>query len=205
MRVNSKLVVVISITCTLFTLAYPALAVISGSKHDFSAATWSGGEICNVCHTPHEGEALEAPLWNHATSTATYTLYSSPSLLVTPEQPDPGSVSRMCLSCHDGTVAIDSFGNNTGTQFMDTVNPGALLGTDLSNDHPIGIMWDHQSPPLICGNCHTIPQRVRFFRRNGRSYVECASCHDVHNNVTNPQMLRVSMDGSQLCLICHNK
>ena len=81
---------------------------IVGSAHDFSGEGWSGGEICLPCHTPHNADTTEpdAPLWNHAVTSALYTLYDSPTMDVAPEQPRPAS--KLCLSCHDGTVALDS-------------------------------------------------------------------------------------------------
>src|SRR4051794_13053211 len=81
---------------------------ILGSKHDLSvvgpgpikAATES--EVCLFCHTPHR--AGELPLWNHFLSSATYTPYSSSTIRATVGQ--PSGASKLCLSCHDGTVAL---------------------------------------------------------------------------------------------------
>lgn len=177
-----------------------ARAKITGSAHDFSGAGWSGNRICRPCHTPHSaGSTTQAPLWNHAVTTATYTLYSSPTMDVPVQQ--PGEVSKLCLSCHDGTVALDSFGGNTGSNM---ISGPALIGTDLSNDHPVGIEWKHQTVSA-CSPCHYIhgnpySYRVRFYNKR----VECASCHDPHNNGSQEKgMLRVSMAGSELCLECH--
>lgn len=204
MQINPiKLGPFITAVCSLLAFTYSATAAITGSVHDFSTYSWSGGEICVLCHSPHGGAAVDAPLWNHEISTATYTLYSSPSLAQTPQPQGPGDMSRLCLSCHDGTVAIDSFGGTTGTTYIQTINPNVLIGTDLSNDHPVGIMWDHQEPHKACGACHTFPQTIKFVFRNGRGYVECSTCHDVHNNGANPKLLRLPMSGSQLCLTCH--
>jgi hypothetical protein len=123
---------------TVFSVlfALPAAAGITGSVHDFSAYGWSNGEICSICHIPHNGSTTsDAPIWNHAVSSATYTLYSSSTMDVVAEQPGPGSYSRMCLSCHDGTVAVDSFGGNTGTMpapdrvILGTITRSASLGS----------------------------------------------------------------------------
>jgi predicted CXXCH cytochrome family protein len=198
--------------------AFPVAARIQGSVHDFSGNGWSGGEICNVCHTPHNANVgTQGPLWNHQISTVRYQLYSSPTMNVAAEQPLPGGLSRMCLSCHDGTVAIDSFGGTTGST---TITGNANLGTDLSNDHPIGIEWIHQTQTngaLSCTECHALEynpatmsyefvgtpgQELKFFDRK----VECPSCHDVHNTrVMDVKLLRKPLAGSQLCLQCHPK
>ncbi|MFQ6613780.1 MAG: cytochrome C, partial [Fidelibacterota bacterium] len=114
---------------------------ITGSEHDFSSENWnSSGEICIVCHTPHNADnaVSSAPLWNHQVTSATFTLYSSGTLDATVGQPD--GVSKLCLSCHDGTVAIDNFGGNTNGLQM--IGAGEKLGTDISDDHPISITYD---------------------------------------------------------------
>ena len=106
---------------------------ITASAHDFSTTGWSGGRICVACHTPHNSDATvtDAPLWNHELTASTFTMYDRASLdgVITT---GPDGVSLLCLSCHDGTVAKDSFGGASGTDFM-TGAPN--LGTDLSNDH----------------------------------------------------------------------
>ncbi len=184
---------------------------ISGSPHDFSGSSWNGsGEICVVCHTPHNSDtaAAGAPLWNHRVTTATFTLYSSRTLVVQPEQ--PRGVTRLCLSCHDGTVALDSFGGMTGNTF---ISGDANLGTNLSDDHPVSIKWKHQNRNPArqlpnCFNCHKrggwrpITSELPFFD----GYVECATCHDPHNGTSGyGHLLRKTLAGSRLCLHCHRK
>jgi predicted CXXCH cytochrome family protein len=177
---------------------------ITGSAHDFSAAGWSGGEICVVCHTPHNADPTATPfygpLWNHELTTAVFTVYSSPTMYVTASQPT--GPSKLCLSCHDGTVAVDSFGGNTGTTFI--AGPG-LVGTDLSNDHPISIDWEHQTGQNSCSECHAPHNPSLFISQlpffDGR--VECASCHDVHNSSGIAKLLHIPITGSELCLYCH--
>ena len=72
---------------------------------------------------------------------------------------------------------------------------------------PIGIQFNHIDPGT-CGYCHfsgpgpgPIDGELKFF--NGK--VECASCHEPHNNGPTVKMLRISNTGSQLCLVCHGK
>ena len=74
-----------------------------------------------------------------------YTVYSSTSLQAIPGQPT-GS-SKLCLSCHDGTIAA---GERSLARPADrdvggitTLPPGrSNLGTDLSDDHPISFLYD---------------------------------------------------------------
>lgn len=211
-------VVLTLVSGILSILAYPATAGIQGSVHDFSAYFWSGGQICDICHAPHgTGGGTQAPLWNHAITSTNFTLYSSGTLWETPVQPEPGSISRLCLSCHDGTIAIDSFGSNMGSTFMDDINPNANMGTDLSNDHPVGILWNHQGDEQRnCTACHDV-MSLNMNVKNVKFYpvpndpglpnfrLECGTCHDVHNAGTEPKLLRVTMTGSALCQQCHGK
>ena len=92
-----------------FSAALYAGSII-GSVHDFSGQPFSGGQICVVCHAPHNvATPVIPPLWNHDLSTATYTVYSSPTLDAGPLGPPTGS-TKLCLSCHDGTVALGEIG-----------------------------------------------------------------------------------------------
>jgi len=112
-----------------------ARALIEGSPHDLSAV--AGGNTCSFCHTPH-GALAGTPLWSHKLSTAVYNIYQSSSLEANIGQPTDSS--KLCLSCHDGTVALTETMrgcSNSGTY----IAPGtAKLGTDLSDDHPISFL-----------------------------------------------------------------
>ncbi len=194
-----------------------AIGTVVGSKHDFSAsgpsATYkgTGTQVCVYCHAPH-ASTTSTPLWNHASTAATFTLYTSSSLNATMAQ--PGGVSKLCLSCHDGTVAVDSFGGATGTKLV-TGSP--LLGTDLSNDHPIGFTYDAAlvtadpglraittAATIGTGNTGTIDSKMLFAGK-----MECASCHDVHNSTSGTavesKLLKITTVGSALCTTCHIK
>ncbi len=201
---------ILGILAVYATVAY---AGITGSKHDFSGRGWGSNEICIFCHTPHNAKTVtgyKAPLWNHQVTTATYTLYSSPSLKRNPTQPN--GPSKLCLSCHDGTVAIDSFGNQTGTHFA---TGQANLGTNLSDDHPISIAWDHQTLTVrtnaVCLNCHSAHggkmyiSRLPFYGTRPGQTMECGTCHEPHNKGPEAKMLRMSLAGSAICLYCHTK
>jgi hypothetical protein len=203
--------------------ASPGRAGISGSKHDFGQFGWAQNQICLPCHTPHNaivrdanGALVGAPLWNHTLSTATYTLYVDPDT----GQNVTGQVdtnSRLCLSCHDGTVAVDSFGGGAGTQQM----TGGLLGTDLSNDHPIGeaAVWPNPNPAFLVDPALRTAAGIMPLRKlaDGRNTVGCTSCHEPHNRKNQTHMLWVnnsgpittvdgrSVSGSGLCMNCHKK
>ena len=118
---------------------------VAGSPHDFStnSLSWNTRRgVCSACHQAHHTDPAQIiPLWNHKTSTATFVPYTSPSMNASAGS--PGGSSLACLSCHDGTVAINEgisgvLGTN-GTVFID---PSAQIGPDLHTTHPISFVYD---------------------------------------------------------------
>ncbi len=184
-------------------------AAITGSAHDFSTENWNfGGEICQPCHTPHDAslDVAGSPLWNRQSTSAIFQLYSSPTFDGASTIAQPSGTSKLCLSCHDGTVALDNFGGFTGGNEFTFLQ----VGTDLRNDHPISFVYDSalatQDPGLydpttvssgLGGTIHV------DLLHGGK--VECTSCHNVHNESGADYLLRKSNAGSALCLTCHNK
>ncbi len=183
---------------------------ITGSAHDFSGSGWNAtGEICVVCHTPHNAMTTtpDAPLWNHEETVATFTLYSTSSLDAA-DLGQPDGVSKLCLSCHDGTVGLEAFGGVTTTANL--ITGAALVGIDLSNDHPISFTYNaalatadgalHDPTTTNSGLGGTIDDDM--LRGN---MLECSSCHDVHNQYGIANLLIKSNAASALCLTCHDK
>ncbi|MCD4729649.1 MAG: cytochrome c3 family protein [Bacteroidales bacterium] len=196
-----------------FTIMFVAAIVtvglaqnISGSAHDFGTATWNpGDQICVVCHTPHNAVSVSgAVLWNRAVTTTTFIPYTSGTMNATAGA--PSGTSLLCLSCHDGTIALEDFGGATGGSNY-VANP---IGADLTNDHPIsftydaalatadGGLFDPTTSPSGLGGTITVDLL------NGGS-LECASCHDVHNSGGFASLLRIDNAASALCLTCHDK
>ena len=125
---------------------------VDATVHDLTGGGVS--EICVFCHTPHAANAaVEVPLWNKPASGATYTLYDSTT--IDGAVLAVGSVSIACLSCHDGTqstdvvinapgsrgVDINGIALRGGNRFLDDPSKPDFLGTDLTDDHPIGIQY----------------------------------------------------------------
>ncbi len=216
----------------------PASAQILGTAHDFSDDLWNGtGEICVVCHAPHNtvetseqgGAGSLGPLWNRTLSAVNnYTVYTSAgragsfleASTVASQSTDPSGVSKLCLSCHDGTIAIDSFGRDaagapdtTGTTFIDGINPnynigeGSGLNGNLSNDHPVAFTFPVTDLEIYSFSGGFVdagpnPNVLPLFGTGDQ--MECATCHDVHGT-GNAKLLRVDNAASGLCLSCHIK
>ncbi len=214
MRAQTKVLIGAS-TALLLGLAGTANAqntpYIAGSDHNFSGQGWSQGEICLPCHTTHNTDTsiTNAPLWNHELTdpATTYTLYGGATGVIRDDALDGFSI--LCMSCHDGTVALDSFGGTTGTSFM---TGSELVGTDLSNDHPVGatgeypttdpsfqplVTWVTSNWGLVTMNDPAGPGTI--------DVVSCVSCHEPHNAGGFNNMTRISNASSALCLTCHIK
>lgn len=212
-------------------LALPLVvrAGIIGSPHDFSGEAWNTSlsdqhTVCSVCHTPHHADATAGPLWNHAsTASGGFIMYAngvSPAANIryTPEA-SPAASSLACLSCHDGTVAVNSYGGVTGTSFL-TNSAVIAPGKDLSHSHPISLDYDTTlagpgpsqdkwlfnpdtttvTPPVSGGGAFVSgnDMTINGFLLGGNHRLECNSCHDVHNQegspfdiVNNPKLVKI--------------
>jgi predicted CXXCH cytochrome family protein len=185
----------------------------------------NGGPGVGVGAGPDAGAAYDyLPLWNHDLSALTYTMYDNgPGA---PNSGDhasqakllgmtPGSTSLLCLSCHDGSVAVNSWGNaaqrthSTGTDLISTTY---VIGKNgyLGNHHPIGFDYDGvQAGDTEIRSADVAMLTPTKFVRDflyGGNRMECGTCHSVHNkgNAGEALLWRSDMN-SELCLTCHNK
>jgi predicted CXXCH cytochrome family protein len=217
--------------------------VITGSNHDLSAV--SAGfkhagdfyndydEVCIYCHTPH-GALPAVPLWNRDMYQGDYTLYSSQTLDAVLEQPSLTGVSRMCLSCHDGTIAIDALVNEPNKSFtLSNVHMGmaragqvggtaekcgtchtddsvtrSFMTTDISNHHPVSFPYT-DGLAGIDGKLETpsdTPSGLGGTIALDMLVNDYVECSTCHN-VHDPDIIPFmikSNEGSALCVTCHN-
>ena len=186
------------------------MSKVSNTPHNLNTLDVWGviipeNRVCLPCHTPHnaqtQADGSSMVLWNHALTSASFDMYTTQAGHT---GLGPDGASKMCLSCHDGVTAVDSYGGNDG-YFIDKKIPSwrpTYIGTDLRDDHPIGVQYP---PPDLSGyKDKSTFTGVRVVNINGQDRVECTSCHDPHNNSLG-DFLRTPMAGSQLCLECHDK
>ena len=215
---------VVALIPMLWSTAQAQTNQISNTLHDFSSFSWSGFEICKPCHVPHNAIAgsISPAIWNHTLSNATYKLANGVSGTGA-DVLDSGS--RLCLSCHDGTVALDNFGGSAMPQQLWSYIPSRYKkGPDLTPDHPVGKnavltdeipgfkpvnyatgkigtlpLYDNGHAPRVVGPGDTRKNLV----------VSCVSCHDAHgqgvDGPDSPKLLRVSIKQSKLCFTCHDQ
>jgi predicted CXXCH cytochrome family protein len=196
--------------------------------------------ICIFCHAPHNTYRLASatggvgpqadaafdylPLWNHTLQTDLgYTMYengpgapqagpkASQAIL---DGMTPGSTSLLCLSCHDGSVAVNSYGNTdqvTVSTGNTTIIPSYAVGQNkyLGNHHPVGFSYEAvQSGDIEIRNADVAQLTPATFVSDHLygGKMECGTCHSVHNKGnTGERLLWRSDQNSELCLTCHDK
>lgn len=193
-----------------FSLAAVAGSV-SDSPHNLSstgpgsvrAASESG--ICKFCHTPHSAKPQSA-LWNRRDPGVTYEPYTSSTALAEPGQPTGASV--LCLSCHDGTIALgELLGRRTPIPMaggVTTIPPGrARVGNDLRHHHPVSFVYDARLAARR-GELKMPASLPKQIRLDPAGQMQCTSCHDPHDN-DNGEFLVLPNINSRLCVECHQK
>jgi len=211
---RSALIGMLMVQCVAASLHAQIISDISNTRHNLSTSgpgsvkAVSEDEICVFCHTPHAAADVPgAPLWNRSLSGATYTPYTSSSIDANDIAATPGGSSKLCLSCHDGTIAIGNVNvanaqaNVTiamsGTEVDGTMPGGPFgadsgftrrLGTDLTNDHPISFTFDSnlaaldgelRDPATVAHIANRAPG-VKPLVPLENNQMQCTSCHDPH-------------------------
>ena len=194
---------------------------VVGSRHDLSVGggatskATSETQPCVFCHTPHSATPARQ-LWNHAASGQLYTTYGSSSFqsgstagtfntFPGTSAPQPSGSAKLCLSCHDGTIATNATINNgtiamAGSTFVPAT---ANLGTNLSNDHPVSFARSTTDSQVA-----DPPSGDAVHLETGTRYVQCVSCHDPHSERIDPTtgkfLVKINR-GSATCVSCHKQ
>ncbi len=198
-------------------LAAPAAADdgVTRTRHNLSVSgpgavrSTRETQVCAFCHVPHGGGTLGS---NRPASVARYIPYGTGPFRASSDdarkgeagEGTPSGGSRVCLSCHDGTVAIgqtmrgriDVLGTGVGGQLKSK----SAIGTDLRSSHPISV-GPRPSPKL------RLPPVGDAVKLDKRGRVQCTSCHDPHRNDGDPErgkFLVKPSRSSELCLTCHS-
>lgn len=155
---------IMAVLVALVVGAAPALAQytpgagFTGSPHDFSGVV-VGSETtgaCTFCHTPHRA-LQQSLLWNHELSSNTFSWEAGavtaggtpyPTIDLTWKGP-----SKLCLSCHDGSVAIGDIAwfNQSGplsldltTHDTDVFNIADAATGAMVGNHPVAFPYPFQ-------------------------------------------------------------
>ncbi|MHC4441715.1 MAG: cytochrome c3 family protein [Planctomycetota bacterium] len=208
---KTKLVIfmVLMVTLSINDKVVMAQDTVVGSPHDLSVSgpgpihALYEEQVCIFCHAPHHATG-QAPLWNRHMPPTHYRIYESSTTDARIDQ--PSGPSKMCLSCHDGALALGLVASRPINQPMvmshRTIPPGPSdLTQDLSDDHPIGFRYDR---PLAARdrqlkNPDLISKELPLGKHNE---LHCTTCHDPHNNKLG-DFLRITDVRSAICLSCH--
>jgi predicted CXXCH cytochrome family protein len=166
------------------------LSGLVGSKHDFTRLGQGGRDLCLPCHTPHQVTTPAPRLDRRAGIEQPLQPFQTLNLEIS-------GWSLLCLGCHDGITASDVYSSphaiNVAGQLGDR-----RLNTRGLRSHPIG------TPYPLAAETYDAPAAVEAAGLpldNGR--IQCTTCHDAHNTQNFGHMLRMSNEGSRLCLTCH--
>lgn len=181
-------------------------ADIANTRHNLSVSgrgeirALTETRICIFCHTPHNATP-QSPLWNKALEPQVYTVYTSPTLKAGP-LPQPSGPTKLCLSCHDGTIAMGAVVNPAGGITMaggDRLPLGSLadFGLDLSGHHPVSFPYHDALPNEELAS--SPPPDLVY---GATDEVHCITCHDPHNDTYGKFLLKDNRY-SALCTTCH--
>lgn len=210
---NRHALIISALLCIAAVLSGPvAIAKISivYTKHNLSATgpgqikALSEDRICIFCHTPHNANPL-TPLWNkkiEGVNYALYTPYTSSTMISPPSKTGPTGATRLCLSCHDGTIALGEVLQPSEKIAM-TISSGippsspSYFGTSLDKHHPVSFSYYSSLP-----NAELFPAPPAGLLFYGNGIMQCTTCHDPHDD-GNKKFLRVDNTKSGLCTMCH--
>jgi hypothetical protein len=149
-------------------------------------------------------------LWNQTLSKSTYTPYSSSTYVEQGNtQPTLGLTSSLCLSCHDGTVAVGQSAAYGALPMIGSMNSIDSFGTNLGGAHPFSLVLPMKDASNLVaslvsqGKTADPTGAVKLIKGN----IECTSCHDPHvqgtDKIAQDFLVRDSSSG-QMCLACHD-
>jgi predicted CXXCH cytochrome family protein len=183
---------------------------IVGSPHDLSVSgpgkihALDEEEVCIFCHAPHRSSG-QSPLWNRHMPPTHYRIYESSTTDARVDQ--PSGPSKMCLSCHDGALAVGLLVSRPPedpvVMSQRTIGPGPSdLTQDLSDDHPIGFRYDRAlaSRDRQIKDPQIVTQDLPLGKHNE---MHCTTCHDPHNNSLGEFLRRPTLRSS-ICVSCHD-
>jgi predicted CXXCH cytochrome family protein len=190
--------------------ATDALGMHNLSIGSGSPVTTQGSLGCTFCHAPHSGLGGITPLWNQQLSAQTYTPYTSSTYKEQGKtQPTLGITSSLCLSCHDGTVAVGQTAVYGKVPVTGTMNNTDVFGTNLGGSHPFSLILPLKDAPDLVASL--APQGVTADPTGAvklvNGNIECTSCHNPHvqgiDSIAQNFLVRDSSSG-QMCMACHD-
>ena len=184
------------------------------TKHNFSTSgppslfkSLSETRICIFCHVPHNATP-NTPLWSKELPTTFYDLYTSGTLKAGMTQPT--GPTKLCLSCHDGTIAVGAVilnptltggDPNLGANVkLSSSNTTTYFGNNLLNHHPVSFPYSESFPNEELVLPENLPSVITLGGTAGE--VHCTSCHNPHDDAYGHFLVADNKD-SAICTACH--
>ena len=184
-----------NIIIIIFILTFP----LFGQFDDFHSNLKKNCKYCHIVEDDNQMNQevilINSNLNNNFTPYKSSTLDADVSI--------PLGSSKLCLSCHDGTLSMDHLN-------LPNLSSSQIFSTNLSASHPVSFQYDsdlalkdgelHDPSFSASGLGGTISSDLLV-----QGKLECISCHDVHGERGQKNLLIMSNYKSRLCLTCHNK
>ncbi len=141
-------------------------------------------EVCVYCHTPHGANPnVNAPLWNRTISSATYRTYDElGTSTLTQSVTAPGPSSITCLSCHDGTLGVDSIINMPNRNSLGQTNANySATQYNAPQDNSFLDTWQNVSG----NNASHVVLGAPDTQTGGSSTTGCMVCHSRGSGFSN--------------------
>ncbi len=201
-----KLLILILLT-TWSMFSYSQL--FNKNPHRFDVNNWSITESCNPCHMYLDNSGIA--------SVDSFQMYYESDSAELSAKGYVSGISKMCYSCHDGTIASNSHNDGADPTISEENNKMTLY-------HPISVRYVYSDTGKTKLNDPYLTLSelggsiAEDMLSNGN--VECTSCHDAHfsnqnvacqicppggnkNDDLSYFSLLKSNRFSQLCLTCH--
>lgn len=204
--------IIVALAMALF--ASTSYAAVAGSAHDFNASTTydtDKSSRCVYCHVPHNAETWAGTaLWATQQPTlANFDWYSAQDYVVLEANVDERE-SLTCLACHADSAQANA-------DLLNDISGTKNLGFDLTNDHPVGALWNSVTSPSH--SLKAFPITIGRDTITSETYIQCATCHAVHGTSTYTIQTRAMLYGpgnsgvagtghpadTEFCGICHSR
>ena len=151
------------------------IQLMEGKDIDFNEVHGWPGSRCDICHIS-SNPGVESALLNNSDH------------------------SRLCESCHKGTVTIlASFRLKSEFKNMDN-HPIKFSPLDFDANRINHNIIKEKNQFYVSGKTGKVPL---FGETAATAIAECTTCHESHGGTKMPKMPRIKNSKGELCLVCH--
>lgn len=216
MKTGFRMIGALALT-VLFIGGVVTAGSVFDSRHNLSVSgkgeirSTSETQVCIFCHSSHNASS-EGPLWNHVTTQpGKFATYKRSTMNSQAQQPN--GATKLCLSCHDGTIAVGAVRGlarpipmrNVGSSGAIPTTRRSHIGTDLTGTHPVSVKYS-QNVALADAHLRWPPfDPAREVGTDAGGFIQCTACHDPHDGTRStkyPFWKKATFD--EVCEVCHS-